>query len=291
MATVINFKVSEYDNEVMKYINQLSNDNLYNIFNSKTDNISVESNGLYTAALRRISKQERIIFKYYLRKSVKRVNGTDKLLRLVYWYTEQLYKRCPTIEGQSLQISLFHNDISDVFDYDDELFEVLELEDENSEIEDTDNRDYGTYAFILLHNGVYAGHIYAWIQVDPNYNYGVTNIIGIRSSFIELASRRCGSKINNIGNLFMNAIFEWTVNFNVNVIYKFLRVLHPIGTMPIILEKYGFVSSRKLDENNFPIMGNNIINAINWMQSNESYDFKYFDDVGSRYFDKYLRIQ
>ena len=212
-------------------------------------------------------------------------------MRLVYWYTEQLYKRCPTIEGQSLQISLFHNDISDVFDYDDELFEVLELEDENSEIEDTDNRDYGTYAFILLHNGVYAGHIYAWIQVDPNYNYGVTNIIGIRSSFIELASRRCGSKINNIGNLFMNAIFEWTVNFNVNVIYKFLRVLHPIGTMPIILEKYGFVSSRKLDENNFPIMGNNIINAINWMQSNESYDFKYFDDVGSRYFDKYLRIQ
>ena len=65
MATVINFKISQYNYDVMRHVSELSNDGLYNIFNVEIDPT------ILTAALRRVSKQERLIFKYYLRKSVR----------------------------------------------------------------------------------------------------------------------------------------------------------------------------------------------------------------------------
>ena len=130
--------------------------------------------------------------------------------------------------------------------------------------------------------------------MDPNYNYSVTNIIGIRSSFIELDVRRCGITAErrlSIGKTFIDAIYDWTITVNVNTTYKFLRVLHPIGVMPTILERYGFVNPGQLVVNNSHIMGKDIVYGVNWMESDDSIDFRYFDDVGSRFFDKYLFVQ
>ena len=66
----------------------------------------------------------------------------------------------------------------------------------------------------------------------------VINVIGIRSSILELMNNICGNKVSGIGRILINSIYDWAKTLNIQNSY--IRVIHPIGPMPHILQQYGF---------------------------------------------------
>lgn len=61
--------------------------------------------------------------------------------------------------------------------------------------------------FIVTVDDIYAGHIYAW-TVDMEVAQ-VTNVIGIRSSILQIMADRCGLKTRGIVPMLLSAIQKW----------------------------------------------------------------------------------
>lgn len=212
---VIVFPITYYSSETVNYIKQLPEDVIYY---EMSDEYTPD---ILTAILGRIISIE--YDAYY------RIRTFPDLLKEVNnnWILKQVADICPqALSSTNLVKSPV---LYDIYQRDLSLFGYLNLFFAVNIVD-------LPYVFVLTKDGRYIAHIYAWLVGDDFVN--VVNIIGIRSSILELMSAACGNKVQGIGGTLINSIYNWAKDQNLNNCY--LRVIHPIGPMPAILERYNF---------------------------------------------------
>jgi hypothetical protein len=228
---VVNFRITPYADDIAAYINSLTEQNIYSIFDTE------KRPDVLTAALFAIYKLEsnlhNILTKGY--PSIENISSS--------WLLTQIQNQCSiSLQNRSqqnlpLSLSILES-LSYVY-----LRDQLLFQDNINEMIIYPN------VFVMIIDHMYAGHVYAW-TVER-----VTNIIGIRSSIHQLMINNCGLKQSNIGPIFLNAIHAWAVsNINdehkdVNLRDHYLRVIQPSGRLPEILEQCGFISTKKIRNN------------------------------------------
>ena len=208
MAQVINFQVTPYSDEDAAYVNNLSDEQIYHLFASNTSP-DILTAGLY--AIYKLESQAQQIL----------VNHSDINDS---WLLKESQRICPN-SYLSVDPDILKS-LKDVYMRDDFLL--------------SDNINaLGVYpnVFMMIIGGMYAGHIYAW-TIDS-----VTNIIGIRSSFLQILSSKCNLKQTKITAIFLDAIQKWAVG-NSNKSTHYLRFLQPLGRLPDLLTKCGFVMAK-----------------------------------------------
>ncbi len=222
MLEVVNFKITPYDDDVVDYIDSLSAEDIYYIF------LNDESHDVLTAALFNIYRMESDARNILLKK--KNINTSYPLI--------MAQRDCPD-SYKSLNIGIL-NALGDVYMRDQILFS-----------ENLYDINLHPNVFVLVIDGVYSGHVYAWKTMD------VTNVIGIRTSIYQLLIDKCKLRTSGVAAIFMDAIHKWAKQHPYT---EYIRVLQPIGQMPHILSKCGFTNANK------------IINreGLDWMYDNKS---------------------
>lgn len=205
MTALLRFQITPYSDEVASYINSLNDKEIYSLFSTTT------RGDILTAALRAIYDHESNALKVLL-------TGGDINTMWVLSYVESL---CPGASNNMNAGAI--KSLGDVFLRDSLLF--------GSNLNSL--RIY-PHVFVLINNGLYAGHIYAWTT------NAITNIIGIRSSLLQILGAHCGLKQGGIATIFLSAIREFALSSKSQV----LRVIQPIGPMPDMLKRCGFVLAR-----------------------------------------------
>lgn len=221
---VVNFRVTPYSDEIAGYINSLSQDQIYYLFNNE------KGPDVLTAALFAIYKLE---------------SNLHTLLTQGYpsnesistsWILDRIQTQCSIQNPKSLHLSpLILDSLSNIY-----LRDQLLFQDNINEMIIYPN------VFVMIVDQMYAGHVYAW-TVDR-----VTNVIGIRSSIYQLLGNNCGLKQPKIAPIFLNAIYTWAVanindtNKDTNLRNHYLRIIQPGGRLPEILEGCGFISMKTI---------------------------------------------
>ena len=83
---------------------------------------------------------------------------------------------------------------------------------------------------MVLHNGQYYGHVYAWNIEEYVF------FIGIRSRVDNLWFRQCNQSIDKIASYLIEGVRQFAISKNA----LWLIVYNPIGKMPSILRNIGF---------------------------------------------------
>jgi hypothetical protein len=219
IVQIVNFQITPYSDTIAKYISSLDEENIYKIFSNDMPS------DILTAALYAIYKLESTARNIILQKSD--INQSYAL--------REANRLCPD-SYKSLNPKVL-NSLGDVYLRDNLLFS------ENI----NDLRIYPN-VFVLIVNGIYAGHIYAWIidgKGEPGtegISYKITNVIGIRNSILQLLVDSCGLRQSSVAPIFFNAIHIWSAEQGSN----YIRVLQPIGPMPNLLIKCGFIMTKPL---------------------------------------------
>ena len=230
---VITFPITYYSFETLEYIKQLPEEVLYQ-----------EINGGYTPDILTAILGRIITIEY---DAYYRIRTFPNLLEQIpnNWILEQVANTCPNalLNRDKFQLPVLY----DIFQRDFSLFNYLNL---FFPIDVVNNPQ----VFILIKNGKYTAHVYAW---SVTMDISVTNVIGIRSSLLELMNNVCNKKISGIGTILINSIYNWTRDLTDTDNY--IRVIHPIGPMPTILERYGFI---KVGDNNIPWIDNYLGNTL-----------------------------
>jgi len=213
MVDILNFQITPYSDEVAAYINSLTAEQTYRIFATEV------SADILTAALHAVTNLE---------------SEARKIMRHGYdyassWIINYSMSICPRLIYDPTILDA----LKDIHTRDDYLFS-----------RNIDDLDVYPNVFLLIIDGIYSGHIYAWTINDPTKNYSVTNIIGIRSSVHQIMLNKCNLKQQGIATIFLSAIHTWSASTANSTHY--LRVLQPIGPMPKFLQSCGFVLSKTL---------------------------------------------
>ena len=205
MAQLRRFQITPYSDEVATYVNSLSGEEIYGLF------ATTNRADILTAALRAVYEHESNALKVLLSG-----RGFDTM-----WILSYIENICPGATNNINDKAI--KSLGDVFLRDSLLY--------GSNLNSL--RVY-PHAFVLINNGMYSGHIYTWTS------NAITNIIGIRSSLLQILGTHCGLKQGGIATIFLSAIREFALSTNAQV----LRVVQPIGPMPDLLKRCGFVLSR-----------------------------------------------
>lgn len=253
--------VTIYNEEYNHLINNLTFFDLYRIF-SNLDRYTVTRD------------EQRILALHAFR----RITGEEKRRRDLLCLGEELnyniVKQDPFIEEVTVNCGIHLNNISNQ-----ELEKIMYLRDKEQTCETLDDifyrdmryleRNYDTVTdlivFILLIDGKYSGHIYTShnMEISPF----ITNVIGIRSSMVELLSKNCLSGRPSLAPIFFSSILEVAKLRN----DQYLRVINPFPPMPKILSRCGFHT----------IMGGNQriisdpLEPFNWMSEDDMDDMIY----------------
>ena len=105
--------------------------------------------------------------------------------------------------------------------------------------------DTQLFVFIIILNGLYQGHVYAWPCIYDGYKQ-VINIMGIRSSIARILSQE-ENKIK-ITPILMAAIYKWCKQSH--SLQSYMRVLSPFPIMQKILNSYGFIVASTYEHTN-----------------------------------------
>lgn len=211
---IITFEITPYSDDVSNYINSLSHEELYKVFNSK-----IMTPDVLTCALKSIYEIESKI-----RRSL--LNNEDVTNMYPIRTAQLVCKDSYTTLNKKVL-----NSLGDVYLRDELLF--------NSNLNTLSSN---INAFVMLVNDIYSAHIYSWI-VYNNLD-SIVNIIGIRSSIYQLLISPCNLRQRGVANILIDAIYNWYKDATI------FRVLQPIGPMPAILNKCGFTLSNKYVNNN-----------------------------------------
>ena len=227
---IVNFQITPYSDNVASYINSLSEDQIYRLFNS--DQVTSE---ILTAALFAIYKFESNARISILKKST---NFSQKV--------GEAELRCPGSTKNLKYTTLVS--LANVQLMDNILFS-----------DNFNNLRIYPNVFILIIDGIYAGHIYAWTVNNPSGIGKVINIVGIRTSIYQLLIDICGLRQRGVSSIFFDAIRRWTLS---NIIDEpsYIRVLQPIEQMPALLTKCGFVQAKNVRSQQ----------GMDWMFNNSS---------------------
>lgn len=142
-------------------------------------------------------------------------------------------------------IKLEPQNISKLCSNDVKLLENVYLQDALLFSENINDMAISPHVFVLIENGRYAGHSYAW-----NINT-VTNVIGMRSSADAILANKCGLRQNSIVSIFLNSIQEWIpLQKKVQAVEgnndRYLRVLQPCKCTARLLARCGFVLAKTI---------------------------------------------
>lgn len=208
MASIVNFQITPYSDDAADYVNSLDQEEIYRIFSQDVTS-DILTAGLY--AIYKLESRARDIL-------LNNGNINDS------WALQEGMRLC---QGATVESNILKS-LGDVFLRDDLLFS------ENL-------NDIALYpnVFVLVVNGVYAGHIYAWTIG------AVTNVIGIRTSLTQILAGKCGLKQEGVAPIFLNAIQKWAVDNSKNPDH-YIRIIQPIGPMPKLLIGCGFVLAKTL---------------------------------------------
>jgi len=216
---IINFQIKPYSDTIAEYINSLNEEEIYNIFNKDM------SADIFTAALYAIYKLESNARNIILQEE--NINKSSIL--------REANRVCPD-SYKNLDIRIL-NSLADVYLRDNLLF--------------SDNiNELGVYpnVLVLVINGLYAGHVYAWnISSKGEHGtegniYQVINVIGIRTSLFQLLIDQCELRQKSITSIFFDAIHKWAISKGSN----YIRALQPIGPLPNLLTRCGFIMTKSL---------------------------------------------
>lgn len=228
---IVTFQITPYSDETASYVNSLSEEEIYRLFSIRGIN-----NEILTAALYAVYKYE-----FYTKGLVR-----DKKDITLSYTLKEAELRCPgASEILNLKILL---SLADVFIQDDALFS-----------QNLNALAIYPNAFVLVVDGTYSGHIYAWTINNPSGSGKVTNVIGIRTSMYQLLTDICKLRQFGVAPIFFDAIRRWVL-ITTNHEPHYIRVLQPIGPMPSILTKCGFIS----------IKGMRNQDGMNWLFDNSS---------------------
>ena len=224
---IINLPITPYNDDVASYINTFTLGELYRLFNERN------TADVLTAALYGIYQSELNLY-----------NGlTDEAKVADSWIIDEAKLQCDMLHSSGISpkklISINPRilmSLGDVFFRDNLLFRA-------------NLNDLGQYpnVFIVTVGGLYAGHVYAW-TVDMGVSR-VTNVIGIRSSFLQIMLDQCGLKQRGIAPMFLNAILQWAIDIDLKENHQkdhYIRFLQPIGNMVDIITKCGFSNTKHL---------------------------------------------
>lgn len=228
---IVTFQITPYSDEIASYINSLSEEQIYQIFNNQ--GITSE---ILTAALYGIYKLESAAKNLIRNKND--VSGSYTI--------QQAELRCPN--ASKLLNPKILGSLADVYIRDELLFS-------------SNLNELTVYpnAFVLVVNGVYAGHIYAWTINNPSGVGKVTNVIGIRTSIYQLLIDLCKLRQSGVAPIFFDAIRRWAL-LTTNGEPHYIRVLQPIGPMPGLLTKCGFIQTKTIRNQE----------GLNWLFDNSS---------------------
>lgn len=258
VVRVVNFRITPYSDVVAAALNSMTEEEIYHLFDHQTQP------DVLTAALLAIYKLESQL--HTTLKEGGKVSGNGSgggggwslnSSSNDGWVLSQIRNQCT---AQTLEVAgPILESLSTVYLRDQLLFG-----------ENINELVLYPNVFVMIIDRMYAGHVYAWTANR------VTNVIGIRSSLYQLLSQNCGLKQPNIGPIFLNAIHAWAVA-NINNVDKdldkrehYLRVIQPSGRLPEILERCGFISTKKIRNNrdlgwlfdNSTIGSTNLINGL-----------------------------
>ena len=104
---------------------------------------------------------------------------------------------------------------------------------------DQNINELGIYpnVFVVVVDGIYFGHVYAWIVNKPDNTSQVTNVCGMRSR-----SNICEPIDNSIILIFLDAIHKWINPGEQN----YIRILQPIGATRKLLMRCGFIMAKSI---------------------------------------------
>ncbi|CAH6418436.1 Hypothetical protein HVR_LOCUS151 [uncultured virus] len=234
---VVNFQITPYSDEIATAINILPEGDIYKIFNSGN------TSDMLTAALYGIHKLEFQACNLVLLDSSRDLRSQasgillDKKNINDSWVLKESIRICPKITKNMPQNQLSMNpkivrSLVDVLVRDQLIFQK-----NINELAQYPN------VFVLVVNGLYSGHIYAWNVTAGSSQ--VTNVIGIRSSLLQLFADQCGLRQRGVAPIFMNAIKEWATITNKSKT-AYVRIIQPISPMPDILKGCGFTMMKPM---------------------------------------------
>lgn len=228
MTSVVTFQITPYSDAIATYINSLPEEQIYTLFreNVGADVLTAALYGIYkleSSARSTILTMDNISGSY--------PNSYQNIDRKILNSLSEVYLRDELLFSQNLnELTLYPN------------------------------------AFVLVINGIYSGHIYAWTVENTDGPGRVTNVIGMRSSILELLLDPRGLQHSSITTIFLNAIRTWAVNQDIRLVQAanglphYIRVLQPIGLLPGLLTKCGFVMTKILRNQD----------GMNWLFDNGS---------------------
>lgn len=135
--------------------------------------------------------------------------------------------------------------------------------------------------FVLLKDGQYMNHIYAWTINNMNNDESVTNITKISDLYLEVVP------------ILLNSVRKWINEVNevneVNHINQeedvnnLIRVLNPPLTMVSLLRHSGFICARSLRNNNLLswLFDNHSIGNINFIEGSLSREYDYLSPINN----------
>lgn len=227
--TVVVFKITPYDKSIENYVNNLEISHVYALFGNKD---ALMRPDILTASIPRIVDYERYIGTLLL--------SPNNMASTQYpWLLQEAQRICPTVSIMFGDFNYFNpktvwTSLVDVYDRDEQLFNT-----------NLSKSEALPTIFVLTADGIYIGHIYAWkVSIAPAIPNGqITNVIGIRSSILEILAAKCGQKQANIANILLSAIRTWAL---ISSGPQYIRIIQPIGSMPLILEKCGFTKVEQM---------------------------------------------
>lgn len=252
---IITFQLTPFDKTTEDTINSISEAELYSIFNQN------KSPTILSAALYRL-----FIIENKVREGM---NSEEWMISYINkeenWIIQETLKQCPITNFKltpSKDKSFF-----DVYLRDWDMFNNYTLR--NKIIPNV---------FILLINGIYSGHIYAWKVPISYINAEVTNVIGIRASIMQILLNKCNKKQPNIARIFLSAIRDWSLSRAAPNTIQYMRIIHPIGPMPRILKDCGFARVGELPEKILWLYDNDTFGGI-IIPRNSLRDYDYIGEI------------
>ena len=227
---IINLPITPYNDDVAGYINSIEPGDIYRLFNERN------TADVLTAALYAVSQLEsdaRDMLVPADNGDIARTNP-NSLPQSRDWVLDDAMRQCRNgvIDPEILK------SLGLVYDRDNLLFK--------SNLNDM--KQYPN-VFVATVGGVYAGHAYAWtVETEAGC---VTNIVGVRSSILQIMKDSCGLKQRGMAPMFFSAIRSWALERSGNKIERkngkphYIRYLQPIGLMPKILAKCGFTHAKR----------------------------------------------
>lgn len=202
MTNVIRFRMGAYTPDDADYVNALTELEVYELFHTHTDP------SLLTAALYAISKFEAQALTLLASRNIQ--NYAES------WLLQNLAGLVSEISPEVIK------DYTNIYLRDELLFaqnlNTLKLYPE---------------AYVVVHHGTYAGHIWAWnITI---HNTMITNMLDFRMSLLHLADTPAS---------FITAVTAVKAEAKDSVKFQILRILQPPQSMSATLTRCGFVRAQ-----------------------------------------------